>query len=526
MRGQLSSAACPLCPEGYSRESMPAPSLHTRAFGQKKLSSRADWGYFCQRRRVNGASTMENFMPRLQRLLWFFALLFGLSAVAKPQAKPQAKPPAAPLQKQNARLLVPKLAQLEPLYAFASSLEKALGSAEIHDYLGKTGLYPLLLPATQAAWTQKGIATDKPLVVQTQPNNAFACMGVADDKALAAVIDALPGEEKAAQQGTLRYRAVRTGPEHASVLFWNSSQLCVRPHQAALTAASLAKALEKTLADASALSKTAAKQTWPLLSAGADMQLFVEPLSAQQLRLRLNAANMPWKLKTTQGGKTTLASVSTDAGLLLKLQGIPASEIFRHTDFIAALTPKEDALLPQKQAWFSGLMPLLAEEFLVKLDFPEGRHAERLLLMAKLKTGSESAYDAWLSQMPKGEAAAADVASLPTQRGPLALARKGSWAFATTHPELALTQVESLEKAKPDTAAAFVGLMFPKTLEAVLQGETFASFAMGLSSKQMRLMRFNAPLRNLFNSIHLIRLEALPKANNAAELLVDISLSP
>jgi len=481
-------------------------------------------------------------MRNLRFLSCLLVLLLGLPVVAqtraetpaKAPAKTQAKapaqhplPPAGPqatLQEQNVQFLVPKLVQLEPLYAFDEVLEKALGTTGLHERMQRVGLHLLLLPATQAAWAQKGLALDKPLVLQTQPH-AFICMGIADGKAVAAVVEALPGEEKATQKEALRYRLVRTSPEHRFILFWNSAQLCTRPQLPALEGAALLKALEKTLTEASALSKTAAKQTWPLVSAGAALRLYMEPVSAKRLKLRLEAANAPWKFTTTPGAKTTLASVSTQTGALLKLHGIPASEVFRHVDFTLAFSPKADALLPQKRAWFSRLPPLLAEEFLLKLDFPEGRNSERLLLVAKLKAGSESAFDAWLSEMPKEEAAATDAALLATPRGPLVFARKGNWAFAASRKEQALSLVEQLEKAKPETAPPLVGLVFPKTLGALLQGETFASLAAGLSPRHLRMLKFNAPLRNLFHSIHLLQVEAHPK-NADVELRLDVVLDP
>jgi hypothetical protein len=452
------------------------------------------------------------------------AFLLSLPATAKSQTKPQTKPQAK-LQKQSAQLSSPKLSQLEPLHAFVDTLEKAFGSADLSERIGKTGLGPLLFPATQTAWAQKGLAPDKPLVVQMQPS-AFACVGVADSKALASTIDTLPGNAKTTQKGSLSYRAIHTSPEHGFIFFWNSTQLCSRPHLPSQTVAPPLKEWEKALAEASALFTSTAKQTWPMFSLGKDMQLQLQPVSAKQLKLHLNAVDIPWKLKANKEGKTVLASVSADTGVLLKLHGTPASQAFRPKDFINALSPKGDALLPQKQTWVARLPALLADEFLVKMDYPNGRDTERLLLVAKISPGSESAFDLWLAEMPKNDADAANASSLPTRRGPLVLERKGSWAFATTDQKWALAHIEQLEKATPEAAPPLVGLAFPKTLGAVLQGETFVSSAMGLGSKQIRMLMFNAPLRNLINTLGSIKMEARPMPNNTTELLVDIALAP
>jgi len=490
-------------------------------------------------------------MHNLRFLPCLLAWLLSLSAVAEPQAESPATPPAkspaklpatppakspaklpakspatpqATLQGQALQFVAPRLAQVEPLYAFFDSLERALGSAELTQRVQRAGLHGLLLPATQATWVQRGLAPDKPLVVHMQPH-ALACMGVADNKVLAATVEALPGEEKTTQKGALHYRVVPAGPEHRFILFWNAQTLCTRPHRTPQAVAALPKELEKTLVDSSALFQTAAKQSAPLLSLGREFQLYMEPASARQLKLRLQAASTPWRLKATPGGKTVLHAVSAEAGALLKLHGTPASEVLRPMDFMAALSPKGDALLAQKRTWFARLESLLAEEFLAQWDFPDGRNTERLLLVAKLKADSEAAFDVWLSQMPKEEGAT-EAAVLPTQRGPLVFGRKGSWAFAATRPEQALAQVEQLEKAKPEAAPPLVGWAFPQTLEAVLQGESFFSLAMGLNPRQLRLLRFNAPLRNLIYSLQRLHMEAHPKGNNAAEVVVDIALVP
>jgi len=459
-------------------------------------------------------------MPNLRFLPCLLSLLLCLPAFAQPQTKAQPKTQAKP---QNVQFLSPKLSLLEPLHAFLDTLEKAFGTAELSERMEKLGLHLLLLPMTQSTWTQKGLALEKPFVAQFQPG-LFVCMGVADSKVLVSTVDAFPGEEKTTQKGTLNYRVFRTSPLHGFVLFWNAGLLCSRPHTPSLTATALPNELEKTLAEASALSKTTAKQNWPLLL-GKDIQLQAEPVSAKRLKLRMHTTNPFWKLKATREGKTALASVSADTGLVLKSSGIPAQEFFKNTDFIARLSPGNDPLLPQKQAWFSRLSPLLADEFLAKTSFPHGRDTETLLLVAKLKAGSESAFDLWLSQMPKNDSYVG-ASSLPTQRGPLTLARKGSWVFASTHPELALLQIEQLEKAKPEAMPLIVGMAVPKTLEAILQGETFAGLAMGLDSKQMRVLRFNAPLRQLIHTFGFIQVEARSKPNNAAEILWDIALTP
>ncbi|MCL2179399.1 MAG: hypothetical protein FWC28_00805 [Proteobacteria bacterium] len=469
-------------------------------------------------------------MPNHPLLPSLLAFCLGLPALASAAQQP---PP----------LSAPQLAQVEPLYAFAHALEKATGYLGVAEWMEKTGLQLLLLPATQTAWKQKGLALDKPFVLETPA--ALACMGVADSKALAAAVKALPGEAKTTQKATLHYRPVSTGPRHHFLLFWNASLLCIRPHQppagaaapaAAPTATPAAtppsspprggpplpaKELEETLAKAAALSKTVAQQTWPMaIAQGTRIQM--EPLSSKQLKLRVHLANAPWKINTAKKEKTAMAPVSADTGVLLKLYGIPAAEILRHMDFISALSPRGDVLLAQKQAWFARLAPLLADEFLAKVDYPEGRNSERLLLLAKINPGAEAEWDTWLAQRPKDEAAGA---FLPTRRGPLVFARKGPWAFATLHEEWALSQIEQLEKSKPEAMAHVSALAFPKGLGAIFQGETFISAALGLGPRQIRMLMFNAPLKNLMSALGPIKAQA-HLAEHSTELLVELSLVP
>ncbi|MCL2626606.1 MAG: hypothetical protein FWD46_07320 [Cystobacterineae bacterium] len=456
-------------------------------------------------------------MPKLQLLPCLLSCCLCLCAAA------------APPQEQ---LSSPKLAQVEPLYAFVHTLEKAAGYLGVAEAMEKTGLQLLLLPATQTAWKQKGLALDKAFFLHTTPA-ALACMGVADGKAVAAAVNALPGEAKALQKGVLHYRSVSTGPQRPFLLFWNASLLCIRPYRTPVAPPASTetppsskppavplKELEETLAQAQALSKTIAAQTWPVLKAS-DMHLQMEPVSAKQLKLHLPSAHIPWKINAAKTDKTPLASVSADSGILLKLHGIPASEVLKHMDFIAALSPRGDALLAPKQAWFARLSPLLADTFLAKIDYPEGRNSERFLLVAKINPGSEAELDTWLAQMPKDEAAGA---ALPTRRGPLTLARKGSWVFAATREEWALSQIEQLEKAKAEAAPHVSALAFPNTLGAVFQGETFISTALGLSPRQTRMLMFNLPLKNLVGALGPLKATA-QLAGNSTELWVELSLA-
>ncbi|MCL2013209.1 MAG: hypothetical protein FWG75_10545 [Cystobacterineae bacterium] len=441
----------------------------------------------------------------------FFPLLLvlGLGLSAQASTLPQAP------------FASPQLSQLEPLYAFVQTLEKAAGYLGVSEWMETTGLHLLLLPATQSAWKQKGLAVDKPFILQTP--SRLACMGVADSKALAAAVEALPGEDKTTQKASLRFKVVRTGPTRSFMLFWSSTQLCLQPHVAAAKTATSPKQLEETLATTSAALKTAAQQPRPSLRAN-NNTLEVEPLSPQQLKLRLSLANLPWKIKTPQEGKTALASSSTESGVLLKVHGIPPEEVLRHTALMAALSPKGDALLAQKQAWFERLAPLLSEEFLLKIDYPQGRGTERFLLMAKIKADSEAAFKEWLEQMPKE--AQAPSAVLSSKRGPLSLGSQGQWAFATNNTELALAHIEEVGKAKAERAPQLAALIFPKTLSAFFQGETLVSAMLGLSRKQIRMLMFNLPLKNLAQSLSHIKMETHLRPNHSAEMWVDIVLGP
>jgi hypothetical protein len=68
-------------------------------------------------------------------------------------------------------------------------------------------------------------------------------------------------------------------------------------------------------------------------------------------------------------------------------------------------------------------------------------------------------------------------------------------------------------------------LAFPKGLGAIFQGETFISAALGLGPRQIRMLMFNAPLKNLMSALGPIKAQA-HLAEHSTELLVELSLVP